>query len=182
MSKHASSASYNLSEIGHSLHRSDCIFGAFFDLLTWTSLWIFLRLCCLLFLCMRLASYFSNGGFVPSCLYMSWSLSSRSISIEHMVVPFGLCNVLYVFVLCGCCASSYLWVGCVSRSGLTGVVENARIGDLHHSDVLGFTWGVRLFVLLWVCVLCLYCARAVGPLLHSVMVDPNCHVGCQFTS
>ena len=91
-----------------------------------------------------------------------------------MVVPSGLCSV--VCVLCvGCCVSSYRWVGCVSRSGLTGVVEKVRIGDLHPSAVIELTWGVHLFVLLRVCVLCLYCARACGPLSHYIMVDSSCH-------
>ena len=45
---------------------------------------------------MSLASDSSNCGFVPSCLYMSWSLSSRVFSIEHMVVTSGLCNVVCV--------------------------------------------------------------------------------------
>ena len=56
----------------------------------------------------------------------------------------------------GCCASSYRLVGCASRSGLMGVVEKVRLGDLHPSSVVGLTLGVRLFVLLWVCVLSLY--------------------------
>ena len=70
----------------------------------------------------------------------------------------------------------------MSRSGLMGVVEKVRFGDLHSSVVFGLTWVVRLFVLLWVCVLCLYCARISGPLSHSVMVDSSCHAGCQCTS
>ena len=70
----------------------------------------------------------------------------------------------------------------MSRSGLMRVVKNVRFGDLRPSVVFGFTWGVRLFVICWVCVLCLYCARDVGPLSHSVMVDSSCHVGCQRTS
>ena len=41
---------------------------------------------------MSLASDSLNGGFVLSCLYMSRSLSSLLFSIEHMVVPSGLCN------------------------------------------------------------------------------------------
>jgi hypothetical protein len=78
---------------------------------------------------------------------MSWSLSSFLRSVVHMVVLFGLCNV--VCVLCvGCCVSSYRWVGCVSRSGLMGVVEKVRFGALHSSSVFGLTWGVRLFGLL----------------------------------
>ena len=90
-------------------------------------------------------------------------------------VGVGVCCV-------GCCFSSYRWVGRVSRSGLMGVVENVRFGNLHPSVVLGLTWCVRLFVLLWVCVLCLYCARAAGPLSHDVMVNSSCHAGCQCTS
>ena len=82
----------------------------------------------------------------------------------------------------GCCAISYEWVGCMSRSGLMGVVERARFGDRHPSVFLGLTWGVRLFILLWVSVLCLYSTRAVGPLSHSVLVDNSCHVGCRCTS
>ncbi len=63
-----------------------------------------------------------------------------------------------------------------------GVVENVRFGDLHPSVVLGLTWGVRLFYLLRVCVRFLYCARADGPLSHSMMVDSSCHDGCQSIS
>jgi len=36
------------------------------------------------------------------------------------------------------------------------VVEKVRLGDLHPSSVFGLTLGVRLFVLLWICDLCLY--------------------------
>jgi len=74
----------------------------------------------------------------------------------------------------------YRWVGCASRSGLMGVVEKVRFGDLHPS--VGLTWGVRLSYLLWVCVLCLYCAKTIRPLSHFVMVDSSCHVSCQCTS
>ena len=66
-----------------------------------------------------------------------------------------LCRLVYVMsckCVCVCCVrcsvSSYRWVGCVSRSGLIGVVEKVRLGDLHPSLVFGLTWGVRLFVLL----------------------------------
>jgi hypothetical protein len=70
----------------------------------------------------------------------------------------------------------------VSRSGLRGVVEKVRIGDLHPSAVFGLTWGVHLFELLRVCVHGLYCVRACGPLSYSVMVDSSCHDGCHCTS
>jgi len=48
---------------------------------------------------MSLARDSSNGGFVLSCLYMSWILSSLLFSIEHMVVPSGLCNIVCVYVV-----------------------------------------------------------------------------------
>ncbi len=108
---------------------------------------------------MSLARDSGIGGFVLSCLYMSWSLYSLLFSIVHMVVPSGLCNVVCV---CVCvvwgvvCVSSYRLVGCVSRSGLMGVVVKVTLGDLHPSSVFGLTLGVRLFVLLWVCVLYFY--------------------------
>ena len=70
----------------------------------------------------------------------------------------------------------------MSRSGLMGVVEKVRFGDRHPFFVLGLIWGVRFCVLLWVCVICLYCAKAAGPLSHSVTGDSNCHDGCQCTS
>ena len=70
----------------------------------------------------------------------------------------------------------------MSRSGLMGVVEKVRFGDRYSFVVLGLTWDVRLFILRWVWVLCLYCARVDGPLSHSVMVDSRCYVGCQYTS
>ena len=63
-----------------------------------------------------------------------------------------------------------------------GVVEKVRFGNLHPSIVRGLSRGARLFVLLWVCVLCLYCDRAVGSLSHFVMVDSGCHAGCRCTS
>ena len=79
--------------------------------------------------CMSLARDFVNGGFVLSCLYMSWNLSSLLFSIVHMLVPSGLYSIVCVFSV-GCCVSSYCWVGYVSRSGLIGVVEKVRCGDL----------------------------------------------------
>ena len=130
---------------------------------------------------MSLARDSANRGFDLSCLYMSWSLSSLLFSIVPMAVPSGLCSVVCVFCV-GCFVSSYRWVGCVFRSGLMGVVEKVRLGDLHPSAVFGLTWGVRLFVLLRVYVICLYCFRACGPLSHYVMVDSSCHAGCQCTS
>ena len=104
--------------------------------------------------CMSLARDSANGGFVLSCLYMSWSLSSLLFSIVHMVVPSGLCSGVCVFNV-GCFVSSYRWVGCVSRSGLIGVVEKVRLGDLQPSAVFWLVGSVHLFVLLRVCVLCL---------------------------
>ena len=103
----------------------------------------------------------ANGGFVLSCLYTPWSLSSLLFfisllfSIVHMVVPSSLCNVVCVCYV-RCCVSSYRLVGCASRSVLMGVVEKVRLGDPHLSSVFRLTLGLRLFVLLWVCVLCLY--------------------------
>jgi hypothetical protein len=47
---------------------------------------------------MSLARDSANCGFILSCLYMSWSLSSLLFSIVHMVMPSGLCNVV-----CVCC-------------------------------------------------------------------------------
>ena len=135
----------------------------------------------MLCLCMSLARDSASGGFVLSCLYISWSLSSRLLSIVHIVVPSGLCCVVCVCSV-RCCDSSYRWVGCVSRSGLMGVVEKVRLGDLHLSSVLWLVGGVRLFVLRCVCVLCLYCARAFGSLSLSKMVDSSYHAGCHCTS
>jgi hypothetical protein len=82
----------------------------------------------------------------------------------------------------GCCDSSYRWIGCASKYGLMGVVEKVRLGDLHPSVVFWLAGGVHLFVLLLVCVLCLYSARAFGPLSHSRMADSSCHDGSQCTS
>ena len=51
---------------------------------------------------MRLARDSANGGFVLSCLYMSWSLSSLSCFLfVRIVVPSGLCNVVCVCVVWG---------------------------------------------------------------------------------
>ena len=83
---------------------------------------------------MSLAKGSANGGFVPSFMYNSWSLSSRLFSIVQMVVSSGLCSVVCVCSV-GCWDSSYRWVGCVSRSGLMGVVEKVRLGDLHPPSV-----------------------------------------------
>jgi hypothetical protein len=52
-------------------------------------------------LCMSLARDSANGGLVLSCLYISWSLSSRLLSIVHIVVPSGLCSVVCVCVVWG---------------------------------------------------------------------------------
>jgi len=62
---------------------------------------------------MSLASDSSNCGFVPSRLYMSWSVSSRLFSIEQTVVPSGLCSVVCVCVLCGVLCEFVLanWIG-----------------------------------------------------------------------
>jgi hypothetical protein len=51
---------------------------------------------------MSLAKDSANGGFVLSCLYMSWSLSSLLFSIVHIVVLSDLCHVVCVLrgVLC----------------------------------------------------------------------------------
>ena len=49
-------------------------------------------------LCMSLARDSANGGFVLSRLYILWSLSSRLLSIVHIVVPSGLCSVVCVCV------------------------------------------------------------------------------------
>ena len=131
---------------------------------------------------MSLARDSVNGGFILSRLYMSCSLSSLLFSIVCMVVPSGLCSVVYVFTV-GCCVSSYRWVECVSRSGLIWVVEKVRLGDLHPSAVFGMVGGVHLFFLLRVCVICSYCAKACGSLSHSnMMVDSSCNAGCQCTS
>ncbi len=130
--------------------------------------------------CVSLARDSANGGLVLSCLYISWSLSSLLSSIVHMAVPSGLWSVVSVFNV-GCCANSYRWVECVSRSGLIGDVEKVRLGDLHPYFVIWLADGVHLFFLLVVCVLCLYCARACGSLSQSVMVDSSCHAGCQCT-
>ncbi len=58
-----------------------------------------------------------------------------------------LCRLVYVMscvcmrVRCmGCCVNSYRWVGCVSRSGLMGVVAKVRFGDLYPSTVFVLTW------------------------------------------
>ena len=73
-------------------------------------------------------------------LYMSCSLSSFRFSIVQMRVPSGVCSVACDGFV-GCCLSSYLMVGWMSRSGLIGVVENVRLVDLHPPFVIGFTEG-----------------------------------------
>ncbi len=60
---------------------------------------------------MRLARDSANGGFVLSCLYMSWSLSSLLFSIVYMVVPSGLCNVVCVCVVWGVVSVRIGWLG-----------------------------------------------------------------------
>ena len=92
----------------------------------------------MLFRCMSLTRDSANGGFVLSCLCMSWSFSSLMFSIVHMVLPSSLRSVVCVFCV-GCCVNSYFLVGCVSKSGLIGVVEKVRLGDLHPSAVFVLT-------------------------------------------
>ncbi len=99
----------------------------------------------MLCLCMSLARDSANGGSVLSCLHISWSLSSRLFSIVHIVVPSGLCSVVWVCCV-GCCDNSYRWVGCVSRSGFIGMVENVRLGDLHPSVVFWLDGGCISFL------------------------------------
>ena len=60
----------------------------------------------MLCLCMSLAKDSANGGFVLSCLYISWSLSSLLLSIVQIVVPSGLWSVVCVRSV-GCCDNSY---------------------------------------------------------------------------
>ena len=111
-------------------HKSGCVSMVFFALLSSSSLWFFFRKFCLLFLCMRCASASSNGGLLDVLLYVSCSLSSLGFSIVQMRVPSGLCSVMCDgFVWCW--VSSYLLVGCISSSGLIGVVKNVRLVDLH---------------------------------------------------
>ena len=74
---------------------------------------------------------------------MSCSLFSLLFSIVQMRVPSGMCSVVCDGFV-GCCVSSYLLVGWMSRSGLIGVVENVRLADLHPSLVIWFTGGVLL--------------------------------------
>ncbi len=50
----------------------------------------------MLCLCTSLARDSANGGFVLSCLYISWSLSSCLLSIVHIIVPSGLWSVVCV--------------------------------------------------------------------------------------
>ena len=57
----------------------------------------------------------------------------------------GLCVCVR---LVGCCASSNWWVGWVSRFGLMGVVENARLGDRNLPIFNGFSGGERFLILL----------------------------------
>ncbi len=103
---------------------------------------------------MRCASDSSKVELLGVLLYMSCSLSSRRFSIVVIKVPSGLCSVLCdEFV--GCWVNSYLFVGCMSRSGLIGVVENVRLVDLHPSVVMGFSGGVLLLTRRGSCVFCL---------------------------
>ena len=126
----------------------------FFALLSCSSIWILLRWWCLLFLWMRCASDSSKVGLLGVLLYMSCNLSSRRFSIVVIKVPSGLCSVLCDGFV-GCWVSSYLFVGCMSRSGLIGVVENVRLVDLHPSVVMGFSGGVLLLTRRGSCVFCL---------------------------
>ena len=53
----------------------------------------------MLCLCMSLARDSANGGFVLSCLYMSWSLSSLLFSTGVMVVLLVVYVVSCVFLM-----------------------------------------------------------------------------------
>jgi hypothetical protein len=57
-----------------------------------------------------------------------------------------------------------------------GDVENVRLGDLRPPIMKAFSVDVRLLVLLWGCVLCVYAARALGPLSQSLIVESSCYV------
>ncbi len=50
---------------------------------------------------MSLARDSANSGFVLSCLYMSWGLSSLLFSIVHMVVPSGVYSVVCLCLVWG---------------------------------------------------------------------------------
>ncbi len=102
---------------------------------------------------MSFANDSANVGLVPSCSYMSWSLSSLMFNIVQTVGPSGLCRVACVCFV-GCCASSYWWVRWMSSYGLMWVLENVRFGDLHPQIFRWFSEGVRLFVLLGGCIFC----------------------------
>ena len=129
----------------------------------------------------RCASDSSNGGLFDVLLYMSCSLSSLRFYIVQMRVPFGLCNVVCDGFV-GCWVSSYMLVGCMSWSGLIGVVESVRLVDLHPSFVIGFTrWGL-LLTMRGFCILCLNAYSAVGPLSLSIIMDSSCHAGSQCNS
>ena len=65
----------------------------------------------MLCLWMSLARDSVNGGFVLSCSYMSWSLSSLLLSIVYMVVPSILCNVVCVCVVWGVVLVRTGWLG-----------------------------------------------------------------------
>ena len=65
---------------------------------------------------MSFASDSSNGGFVPSCLYMSCSLSSCIFLIAQTVVPSGLCRDVCVCV-CVCVCVYVVWGGVRVRIG-----------------------------------------------------------------
>ena len=112
---------------------------------------------------------------------MSWSLSSLRFSIVHMVVPSGLWSVVCVGLV-GCWDNTYAFVGCVSRSGLIGVVENVRLVERHPSAVSGLIVGVFLFVRRGGLVRCLYASMADGPFSLSMIVESSCHAGPQCTS
>jgi len=68
---------------------------------------------------MRCASDSSNGGLLGILLYMSCSLSSLRFSIVQTRDPSGMCSVVCDGFV-GCCVSSYLLVGWMSRSGCCG--------------------------------------------------------------
>ncbi len=105
---------------------------------------------------------------------MSYNVSSLLLSIVHMVVPSGLCSVACDGFV-GCWASSYRFVGCMSRSGLIGVMENVRLVDLHPSVVIGFSGGVFLLVRRGGWVRCLYAVRASGPSSLTIIAESSCH-------
>jgi hypothetical protein len=120
-------------------------------------------------------------GYWVYCYRCHVMSSSLLFSIVHMVVPSGLCSVWCVCFV-GCWVGSYRFIGCVSISGMIGVVEYVRLFDLHPSIVIALSGDVFLLVRRGSWARCLHASKASGPLSLFMIVESSCQACPHCTS